>query len=893
MRRNKMGIYTANGRNPNIDEMLRLGADSYTCIYEAQGMEQARAIRSSYPDALILMRHYLANWPAHDPIEWADYVANKYEEYSGITRHVTFANEQNLEAEGGGDTKEWYEAINKWNKVVILKLRAKCPAMVIHAPAFAYGNRDDEDLEGRGWTGYEICRECIEMCDILNHHPYWKPGGEGIFSKWYGLRFTLAREFFLDMPIFLDEAGNFASDDSDFGDQIERYVRKLYEYPYILGVTFFIWADPTGTNVVNSWQRARHLSSLVTRLREADFPKVEPGEVPKRKRLADYPRPENGSWRGIHGSAECHHRWARRPEGRNRWLPLIQSLKIGWYKVLDDGSCDSIPLIELLRGQGMMPIVRLFRGSTFPPPLEPKWKETVKRLVNAGAPYFEAVNEPRHEDKPDGLETVVDNFIHNADLIHEAGGIPLFPSIGINHMEGIFKMIAAKGRRDIFERGAGVAIHNYTLNHPLNYPYDAVNKEGRPLTDEEWALGEWAWRRRSREEINAQRERDKNPGATYLDDIHNWLGFQAAHAALRAAFGDLADDIPIFTTEGGPEVGDGQDGRYPHTTPWIHQEVVIAINKMMQVHRFLPELFPDGVPEELEEPFPWYFAHCHWLIADREMGHDGGWEPQAWIGHYWDAQFGLHGQLPAVEALASLPLEPEEEVALVNGDFEGGFRMVGAPEVIVAYGWEPWWDTNKPTDVPNPDEPGYNRRPEFKPDVERPPSGTCQKFFNTHATHNAGLYQQVAGFGELSRTVPQGLSELGRAGRKVTFRAKAYVWSSQYDDLAESREPGEYKISIGIDPFGGTDALADTVVWSEPKEVYDQWTGLSVSTVAQADEITVFLRGRCRWRVKNNNSYWDQCRLTIEPEEEKPWLIKLYEKLVALSRKIAKFLPWG
>ncbi len=62
-----------------------------------------------------------------------------------------------------------------------------------------------------------------------------------------------------------------------------------------------------------------------------------------------------------------------------------------------------------------------------------------------------------------------------------------------------------KGRHDLFENGCWVAIHNYTLNHPLDYPDDPVNQNGQPLTQEEYdELAAWAYSHLTYDQIVAQ-----------------------------------------------------------------------------------------------------------------------------------------------------------------------------------------------------------------------------------------------------------------------------------------------------------------------------------------------------------------------------------------------------
>ena len=185
---------------------------------------------------------------------------------------------------------------------------------------------------------------------------------------------------------------------------------------------------------------------------------------------------------------------------------------------------------------------------------------------------------------------------------------------------------------------------------------------------------------------------------------------------------------------------------------------------------------------------------------------------------------------------------------LLNPGFEDGFSDRGAGEVSVANGWNPWWQ-----DGPRQAE-GYNRRPEYKPEDasrytrRRIHSGNwAQKFFNTFSTHNAGLFQQVQ--------VP--------AGSKLTLSAWVQAWSSQDPNPDAAVAPGNYRVSIGIDPNGGTDGTSPNVVWTAPHMEYNTWIHLELQSVAKAGTITVFLRGSPEFRVQFNDSYWDDACLTV------------------------------
>jgi septal ring-binding cell division protein DamX len=192
---------------------------------------------------------------------------------------------------------------------------------------------------------------------------------------------------------------------------------------------------------------------------------------------------------------------------------------------------------------------------------------------------------------------------------------------------------------------------------------------------------------------------------------------------------------------------------------------------------------------------------------------------------------------------------------LANPGFEGGFSERGAGEVSVANGWFPWWQ-----DGPGQDK-GYYRRPEYKPEDasrygrRRVRSGNfAQKFFNTFSTHNAGILQQVQ--------VP--------ADSILTLSAWVQAWSSQYHDPDTVKDPGNYRVYIGIDPTGGTDWSSPNVIWSEPAMQYNTWINLQLQAKAKAGTITVFLRGQPEFRTQFNDSYWDDICLTVQRPTPRP-----------------------
>jgi hypothetical protein len=63
---------------------------------------------------------------------------------------------------------------------------------------------------------------------------------------------------------------------------------------------------------------------------------------------------------------------------------------------------------------------------------------------------------------------------------------------------------------------------------------------------------------------------------------------------------------------------------------------------------------------------------------------------------------------------------------------------------------------------------------------------------------------------------------------------------------------------VGLDPTGGTDPYAPSVVWSEAAHIYDVYSRTNpVEVMAEGNTLTVFLRSWAKWPFKHNDLYWD------------------------------------
>ena len=155
--------------------------------------------------------------------------------------------------------------------------------------------------------------------------------------------------------------------------------------------------------------------------------------------------------------------------------------------------------------------------------------------------------------------------------------------------------------------------------------------------------------------------------------------------------------------------------------------------------------------------------------------------------------------------------------------------------------------------------------------------------FTFSRKHDAGFLQQVS-------VTP---------GTLLRLTAWAHAWSNHKDkshpdkfphpdDGEWSEGPGyeagfclegeapdsnwrNFTFYVGIDPTGGTNPLADTVVWGHGAHIYNEYAQLPAAEAkAQADTVTVFLRSKTLWPFKHNDAYWDDVELVAvgEGEEE-------------------------
>jgi hypothetical protein len=153
--------------------------------------------------------------------------------------------------------------------------------------------------------------------------------------------------------------------------------------------------------------------------------------------------------------------------------------------------------------------------------------------------------------------------------------------------------------------GSWGAVHNYAINHPPDYPTDAVNRTGQPLSATD--IARFKLNEHQVYSINQARAKQFEDSGYYLGDnptldVTGFLQFVGYQDQFEEIFGFK---IPLISTEGGATVGSCEDPRYPCVDAQLQMEWTLAYQEYMATE----------APE-------WYFATCtccspsrRWILA--------------------------------------------------------------------------------------------------------------------------------------------------------------------------------------------------------------------------------------------------------------------------------------
>lgn len=208
--------------------------------------------------------------------------------------------------------------------------------------------------------------------------------------------------------------------------------------------------------------------------------------------------------------------------------------------------------------------------------------------------------------------------------------------------------------------------------------------------------------------------------------------------------------------------------------------------------------------------------------------------------------------LAATSAAASFAAQPQQSANLLtNPNFDGVYtkqccdpsndipRWTSLEHVEVAPGWTAFWiepDASHPNKC-NGCTPWS--RPEFvSSSLFAHNANPSQLMYLSYAVNQAGVYQHV-------NVTP---------GQRLVF--SAYIYGKTVKD-------NNIEMKVGIDPNGGTNPYASSVIWSVSQSGLNAWLLYSIEATAQSSAVTVFIYGRPHWALEYTAVYFDDASLTV------------------------------
>ncbi len=189
---------------------------------------------------------------------------------------------------------------------------------------------------------------------------------------------------------------------------------------------------------------------------------------------------------------------------------------------------------------------------------------------------------------------------------------------------------------------------------------------------------------------------------------------------------------------------------------------------------------------------------------------------------------------PARVALAQANL-------LANANFEeGSYVYNNDGDQRVPNGWLPWWTSPVTNGC-------YNSKPHYEIETHPPhvkEGSAAARYYTSYSSHKGGLMQQVS----------------ATPGVTYQFSIYGFAWSTN-TPIVDTPSTAYTKLWVGIDPTGGTDGNAASVVWSPENAQMDTYGLFTVQAKATSSKITVFTRSRPDWCMARNDSFWDAASL--------------------------------
>jgi hypothetical protein len=384
------GLWVANGHPGDSAQMLSWQPGAITCFYDYLAVNDVFNYKATNPDVIVTVRfRHPRDWQKDSEgsaRQLGEYIAGKWGEIKPLDPYVYFANHLNMHYENGDPdpahqplytTPEFYQKYARWVQTAAEVIKNAAPEMKLVTPPFAFGFNEDgsPDSNGRplkGWAGYDYLQETIHnyFNDVLTFHAYWGyPAGGSVpdwlyepeLSSWYAFRWRRILKLFetrysIKAKVLIDEVASFGPADPDFTDQLIYYAQQCLSDARVIGLTYFLWADPANDALfnLNAWDEsvsnlAEHLNRLknmpdVPILSGQDTAEAEEdlsGLLDERAAEVETPKVETAQT-----GAEAVQEQVK-PAGREKTIRVL----------FEDDHVETMPLEEYLRGvvPGEMP----------------------------------------------------------------------------------------------------------------------------------------------------------------------------------------------------------------------------------------------------------------------------------------------------------------------------------------------------------------------------------------------------------------------------------------------------------------------------------------------------------------------------------------------------------
>jgi LysM repeat protein len=196
---------------------------------------------------------------------------------------------------------------------------------------------------------------------------------------------------------------------------------------------------------------------------------------------------------------------------------------------------------------------------------------------------------------------------------------------------------------------------------------------------------------------------------------------------------------------------------------------------------------------------------------------------------------------------------------LVLSDEDGVFeKAVG--NIFTPPGWISWFRHKEREEAKNAWAQPEVTDTVQNPDPRRTRSGQrAIRMFTFYRRHDGGFYQTVSGL---------------EPGETVQFSAYGQAWACNEDNAGATSCGDDWALvfKVGIDPSGGTNPFAPSVVWTQDQKSPDAYSliGPVTAQVGPGGTVTVFVRSIAKYAYKHMDAYWDDASLVVAAPAETP-----------------------